>query len=513
MIKNEHIFALLVGVGDYRKLGMQGLATYKMDLLLMGSALTDGLKVPRENIRLMAGEEHCGKVYALEFAKAISEFRSMLNENDIFILYFSGHGEFEKLLFSDASISIKSILEFLETLTAKSKILILDCCYSGAFGRMGAKKLSLSESIEKFQGHGTAVMASSAQDEVSRLGPGNNHSMFTGAVSSVIAVKRKVRKGRTSLSDIFDGTRELVDIWNKKNPGKEQHVIFRKNMGGTIFFDVEEYEEYKPKTVTYIEDDYNIIEVKPLSTLSIKRLCAFVKIKPYVIIDKLPAITNEIVERVKNEEVYSTAASEALFRGSPARAIWCYFGYDDEDMVNHLYIAHTVWADTSELQNIYYETGKNTSVIQGINVNINTSYDLVKRITTSTQTRDVYVKENKKLLAEIVSMAEQFVADLEEVANGTISNAELQEKYRPWANRVRNTYIHLSEMDVAPVDLHDWSEEISSLAGWILDMALVIDQGERDFTGREKWLLKDAVRKYNQSMERVAQLETEIKAW
>ena len=74
--------------------------------------------------------------------------------------------------------------------------------------------------MDEFVGHGIAIMASSAADEVSRLGPNGNHSMFTGALSTAIALNKKVTKGKTSLDDIYDETLHLVKAWNKENPGK-----------------------------------------------------------------------------------------------------------------------------------------------------------------------------------------------------------------------------------------------------------------------------------------------------
>ena len=56
-VENRNIYALLIGVGDYQKLNILNLPTYSMDLMLMASALTSGLKIPREQIRLLAGEE------------------------------------------------------------------------------------------------------------------------------------------------------------------------------------------------------------------------------------------------------------------------------------------------------------------------------------------------------------------------------------------------------------------------------------------------------------------------
>lgn len=42
------------------------------------------------------------------------------------------------------------------------------------------------------------------------------------------------------------------------------------------------------------------------------------------------------------------------------------------------------------------------------------------------QTREEFIEENKQLLAVIVTLAEKFVVDLQEVANNTLTIYEMQ---------------------------------------------------------------------------------------
>lgn len=45
--------------------------------------------------------------------------------------------------------------------------------------------------------------------------------------------------------------------------------------------------------------------------------------------------------------------------------------------------------------------------------------------------------------------------------------------------KARKKYIQLSDGDIAPDDLNAWTEEIMSLAGWVVDMALLIENERR----------------------------------
>lgn len=511
-MENKSVFALLIGVGNYEKMNIVNLPTYRMDLSLLGTSLLSGIKVPKDNLRFMAGEDNNGFVTTQDLAKGIAGFKSLLGSEDTFIFYFSGHGRDKNIIFSNGQVELQSIIDFIDKLPAKNKLVILDCCYSGNFKTAGARIMHFEDSMDEFAGHGIAILASSAADEVSRLGPNGNHSMFTGALSSAIALNKKVRKGQTSLVDIYDEMMRLVKAWNQQNPGKEQQPIFRASMGGTIFFQVEEYHPYEQQEICFETARYFVVKVEPLSSPTVKRLCAFVILKDKYELTNLPDIAKEISERIKYAEVYSTAASESRFEGTPARAVWCYFGFDKADIINHLHWAYTIWAADDEMRQVNFKSNKNAIVIDDIYVYENTSYAMLKKMQEPTQTREEFVEWNKELLSVVVNLAERFIVDLQEVANKTVSMESVQEKYRDWIITVRRNYIRLTDGDIAPNDLHDWSEEILSLAGWVLDLSLILEneKGNGEIGDREQWLIHDAIRKYHESMEKIRKIEESL---
>lgn len=74
--------------------------------------------------------------------------------------------------------------------------------------------------------------------------------------------------------------------------------------------------------------------------------------------------------------------------------------------------------------------------------------------------REEYIKKCKDFLKLFIDMAEDFFIDFQEVANKTLTYEKLQIKYGKWIKQVKKEFISLSDMDVAPDDLHDWVEEI-----------------------------------------------------
>ena len=79
--------------------------------------------------------------------------------------------------------------------------------------------------------------------------------------------------------------------------------------------------------------------------------------------------------------------------------------------------------------------------------------------------------------------------------------------------KVKQEFIQSSDMEVAPEEIHDWVEEIMQLSGWILDLSIYLEGDKQDgaITDREEWLIQNTIKKYNESLEKLKELETSIK--
>lgn len=511
-VENQHLYGLLVGIGNYEKVNIQNLPTYKADLSMLGTAIVAGLKCPQEHVRFLAGDNNDGTVKTRDLAKAIKGFKELLSEEDTLIFYFSGHGLDERLIFSDGQVELQSVIDYIENLPTKNKLVILDCCHAGDFEAKAPQRFSFTDSVESFAEHGIAVIASTSGTEQARLGPDGKCSMFSGALATAIVTNKRKHNGQVDLNDICAETRRLVNAWNKQNPDKAQTPIFRSSVGGTIFFPVEEYKPYEPMEFSAETEMYMIDRVEPLSSQIEKRLSAFVILKQEFSNDSIAEITKEIAERVKYAEIYSSERSELRFEGTPAEAVWCYFGYDDNDMVNHLHVAYSIWA-VPNVRNKYYRENKNSEIIDDIYIWMNPDYKLLRKMQESTVTRDEFILQNKKFLSVFINMAGAFIVDMQAVANQEKEIEDIQHEYGEWIELVRSRYINLSDLDVPPIDLHDWSEEITNLAGCVLDLSLMLkgDKETHMITGREKWLIDNSVRRYNESLSRLADIEKQLK--
>ena len=504
MGRTSGIYTLLTAVGKYDPaLGLTDLDCAGHDLEIMAEALTKGLNINIDNHRKPGTD---GTITALSFARSIAEFGDMLGEEDTFILYFSGHGQNHELMFSDGGITIRSIIDYVRKLPAKQKIVILDCCYSGQASAGPVRDFSYEESLAAFSGTGIAVLASCSADGKSRLADGGYCSLYTQIIYYALTSRRKIREGKISLTDISDEIRYLMDQWNRTHPGKEQKPIYRENMIGTIYFPVEEYRPYVPQKVFYETEDFTIHHVKPLSTGTQKRLAAFVILKR----DDdsiIPEITRIIVSQILYSDVYASKQSELRFHGRAADVIWCYFGHDETDLVRGNHFAYSIWAGDEKLRETYFLENRNAEIIDNIYVFWNSSYQIVKDLQETDSNDEKIIAEYRKLANMLIAHAEPFIKDLEEVENETLSFTAVKAANQAWVQEVKELFFKLSDAEAAPVKVHDWAEAILDMAGWVVDLAILIEADKDISLSGNNWLLKYSVGKYYRSLDRLMELE------
>jgi formylglycine-generating enzyme required for sulfatase activity/uncharacterized caspase-like protein len=113
-------------------------------------------------------------------SRAISAFLSGKKPDDLVLIYFSGHGvlddngrlflalkDTQKSFLKSTAISSSFIADEMDSCRSKRQILILDCCYSGAFGRVGKAGAQKAVTAATFEGNGfgRVVLTASSSTE------------------------------------------------------------------------------------------------------------------------------------------------------------------------------------------------------------------------------------------------------------------------------------------------------------------------------------------------------------
>lgn len=160
--------ALLVATYGYQDDGLRGLAAPAHDAEELAEVLRDPAVAGFDVTMLLNEPTHV-------VGEAIGRFYAGCRRDDLALLYFSGHGlkdddgrlylamtntRRDSLLFT--GLPAAAISDAMDGCPSRRKVLVLDCCYSGAFpaGRT-AKADPDVHTLERFQGKGRAVLTAS----------------------------------------------------------------------------------------------------------------------------------------------------------------------------------------------------------------------------------------------------------------------------------------------------------------------------------------------------------------
>ncbi|MFE6178769.1 caspase family protein [Streptomyces sp. NPDC056464] len=160
--------ALLIATYDYQDSGLRQLTAPAHDAEALAAVLRDPDIAGFEVTALINQPHHV-------VGEAIGDFYRDRRRDDLTLLYFTGHGlkddggrlhlamsntRRDSLLFT--GLSAEQIDQAMEGCVSRQKVLILDCCYSGAFpaGRLAKADTSV-HALERFQGRGRTVLTAS----------------------------------------------------------------------------------------------------------------------------------------------------------------------------------------------------------------------------------------------------------------------------------------------------------------------------------------------------------------
>ncbi|OAB40551.1 hypothetical protein PMSD_01200 [Paenibacillus macquariensis subsp. defensor] len=468
------IKALLVGVCEYPATGLPALPLCENDLYAVRTALINGLKVALEDVYI-CGET--GMATSSDLANTMLQALTTITNEDTFIFYFTGHGGKNCLALSDGSIALQELIDLIENTSAKSKIIVLDACHSGGFSVGEVPHMVVSATVESFAGRGYAVLASCGAEEFSGFNPERKISLYTSFFCDALTSRFTITKGTKSLEAINNAIFRYAEVWNRNGRGNVQRPIFRSNIGGTIFFEVEDYNPYEVAEVYEETDKFIIYSVEPVHHGIAKRLAVRVILRDDSSMEQIAEIASEVKEKVLLYEVHQNEIAEARHTGNPANIVWCYFGYDEDDMIDANYICHTTWVDESQDKNWWYRQSQNTLTVNGVHIDIHSSYEMIKNMMHSELVdKDNLIMMRREYSAQLISLAEQYIRLFREFRNNTLSENDLIENVAPISKKISQLFFKQSDLPVPPKELHDWAQAQTQIACTIHDFSLYYDK-------------------------------------
>ena len=215
--------ALVIGIDNYPN---AALTTCVNDAICVGDLLSKNVDESKNFDVKYLLDQNATRAGVRESVKDLFK-----NENEVALLYFSGHGsddDNDGFVCThdwrpyDLGISMPEIIQFVNKSKCKNKIVIFDCCYSGAMG--GASGIIGDQSVLS---EGTIILTASRRNEPAVIRHGEPNSLFTrlfvqgleGAASDIF--------GETTPSGIYAFIDKALGSW-------EQRPFFKSNVSSFI---------------------------------------------------------------------------------------------------------------------------------------------------------------------------------------------------------------------------------------------------------------------------------------
>lgn len=504
-----NVKATLVGVSNYDNPRTPDIDACRNDIVEVKAALIKGLGISSQDIRLLGSS---GRVNIKELETELQIASLVVEPEDTYIFYFSGHGNNGTLAFSETVIGVQEVIELVDKIEARNKIIILDSCRSGDFLIPQIKTPDIDRMVEEFAGAGYAVMASCGAIENSTFYPGNKISLYTHFLCDALTMDCIIKKGKKSLEEINELIFRMISVWNRKGV-RIQHPIFRANITGTIYFPVQKYTSYQKQNIFKETEEYIIYEVLPFHHSRQKRYTAKVILKYYFDEIDIVKITKEIIDEIKYSNVYKNEIEERRFRGLPANMIRCHMGNDEQDMTDCNFEWITTWVDDTMDKNNWYRESNGSKILDGILVDKQKSYNALRILNQQTVTTEEFIKEARKYLNEMVGYADQFISKYREYSNGNISESELVNNVKDINVQIASIYFKISDLPKVPLECNSWAESIQQIAATIHDFTLFYSNKTMNTWSQEnrKDLMKIKIKHYQQEIELIKQEEKKLK--
>jgi hypothetical protein len=228
--------ALVVGVADY--VGFRNLPdAVRNDVADLVELLTEpdrGAFDPA-SVTLLAD----GQATAAAIRGALAAAATSMRPEDVFLLYFSGHGdradagsgERSWLLPHDAdpadpgaaSLSSEELVALLDAIPSGRQVIMLDACHAGGIGTAKSGSAPKGFGMRGLDvlstGAGRVLLSSSRSDQESIIVRGERNSVFTGALLEALNGAATDRgDGAIGVLDVFDYVTRQVPRRAEQNP-------------------------------------------------------------------------------------------------------------------------------------------------------------------------------------------------------------------------------------------------------------------------------------------------------
>ena len=181
-------YALLIGVGEYGE-GLQPLPAAPQDVAALAKVLQNPNMGGFNEVKQLINPPQA------VMAREIERWLQGCKPDDLIVLFFSGHGvkddrrdlyfaardtekQHNRLMRSTAT-SARFVNDCIRSCKANYQVIILDCCFSGAFGDMMARDDGAVDLQDQLGAEGRVVLTSTSAVDYSFEEKGSDLSIYT----------------------------------------------------------------------------------------------------------------------------------------------------------------------------------------------------------------------------------------------------------------------------------------------------------------------------------------------
>lgn len=148
---------------------------------------------------------------------------ALASENDIILLFFSGHGYQGGFSVYDGNLSYSSIRNVMASSRSKNKMIFADACYSGQMRGQTSKSQSNSNELKNLN---VMLFLSSRSSETSIERRGDSNGIFTTALQAALRGNADKNRDRViTAKELFDYVSSRVSTETR---GKQHPVMWGK---------------------------------------------------------------------------------------------------------------------------------------------------------------------------------------------------------------------------------------------------------------------------------------------
>ena len=229
-------YALVIGNSEYDDGTLAQLKTPVTDTQALAAALNDPKLGQFDDVTLIVNQTE------LATRRGISQFFAQKKPDDLVVLYFSCHGilddrgrlylavkDTQHELLKATGISASFITDEMDSCRSRRQVLIMDCCYGGAFvrGTKGGPEKALTQTTFEGAGYGRVVLTASDSTQFALEGDQvveqANLSLFTHYLLNGITTGEadQDEDGIISLDELYDYTfNQVVSTTPRQTPCK-----------------------------------------------------------------------------------------------------------------------------------------------------------------------------------------------------------------------------------------------------------------------------------------------------